>query len=267
MASNSESSARAITHAKKGAKNQDPVLAPTGVISPLPITVETPKFQGSLATLFLCVREHKVDLLDVPLLPICEAYYAYLIAHVRVDLDEAASALAALAYLLERKAWMLLPIAEPEPEQDPDDPLELPPPSTYLYEVAIESLRVALEERSHLFFRSPDPGFDPYEIPTPFSEISAMDLARAFERLIREADAEPDLPMNQPRRSLSEQMVVVLRALTPTWKPLEELVPRPFTRSEAVWWFLAMLELIRLGQALARLEEDSVTFARSDAVA
>ena len=80
------------------------VLSPTGVIAPPPIQVECPKFSGSLAMLFACVRDRKVELLDVPLFPICEAYFAYLMESDWANLDEAASALAALAYLLERKA-------------------------------------------------------------------------------------------------------------------------------------------------------------------
>src|SRR4051812_16701440 len=89
-----------------------------GGIAPPPIHVTTPTFDGSLGTLFRCVREHKVQLLDVPLFPICEAYFIYLLKAELKDLDEAAAALAALAYLLERKAWALLPVEEPEPDMD-----------------------------------------------------------------------------------------------------------------------------------------------------
>jgi hypothetical protein len=33
-----------------------------------------------------------------------------------------------------------------------------------------------------------------------------------------------------------------------------------FTRSEVVWWFLALLELIRLGQARVDLKDGDVRF-------
>ena len=75
------------------------VVLPTGIIAPPPIQVESPRFSGSLAMLFACVRERKVDLLDIPLFPICEAYFTYLMDSELADLDEAAAALAALSYL------------------------------------------------------------------------------------------------------------------------------------------------------------------------
>ena len=57
-------------------------------------------------------------------------------------------------------------------------------------------------------------------------------------------------------------MVLVLRALTDAWQTLDALLPTPFTRADAVFSFLAVLELIRLGQAAVRLGGDGVEFAR-----
>jgi hypothetical protein len=58
-------------------------------------------------------------------------------------------------------------------------------------------------------------------------------------------------------------MSVVLKALAKEWLSLDVLVPEDITRSEAVYWFLALLELIRLGQASVRLHESEVEFARA----
>jgi segregation and condensation protein A len=232
-----------------------------GVIAPPPIHVTTPTFDGSLGTLFRCVREHKVQLLDVPLFPICEAYFVYLLKADLKDLDEAAAALAALAYLLERKAWALLPVPEPEPELD--ERMELPEPSTHEFDMAIEVLREWHEERSHQFFRGPDAGPDVYELPYTLGNVSPEDLARAFEKLLRRANPEEVRPLGKPRKSLSEQMLVVLKAMTDEFRPLENLITEPFTKSEAVYWFLALLELVRLGQVAVRMNEEEVEFAKA----
>ena len=240
---------------------QQVVLA-TGIIAPPPIQVESPRFSGSLAMLFACVRERKVDLLDIPLFPICEAYFTYLMESELADLDEAAAALAALSYMLERKAWGLLPTAEPEPEES-DVPLELAAPTVYEFDLAIETLRRFHDERSKRYFRPTESGPDPYEVPVVLGDVSAADLARAFDAILRRAHPDPvDLPA-KPRRSLSEQMAIVIGILTPDWKKLDDLIEEPFTRSEVVLWFLALLELIRLGQATVRLHEEMVEFARS----
>lgn len=231
-----------------------------GVIAPPPIHVTTPTFDGSLATLFGCVRDHKIDLLDVPLFPICEAYFAYLLASERRDLDEAAAALAALAYLLERKAWLLLPSEDPEPEIE--DASSLPEPTAHEYRLAIEALSVWHEARKSLFFRAVD-GPNPYEIPLSFSEITPGDLSRAFEEVLRRATPEPFEPPSKPRLSLQEQMGRVLLAIGFEWRSLSEMLPEPYTRSEAVYRFLALLELMRLGQVAAKIDETTVRFARS----
>lgn len=236
-------------------------ISSLGVIAPPPIHVTTPTFDGSLAMLFQCVRDHKVHLLDVPLFPICEAYFFYLVNLDEADLDEAAAALTALAYLIERKAWMLLPVPDPEPELD--EPLELPTPTAHEYETAIESLRIWHEERSQIFFRSVEAGPDPYELPVSLDNVSPGDLAKALEKLLRRAKPESIKPLGKPRKSLSEQMRIVLQTLSEDWRHLEDMIEEPFTRYEAVYWFLALLELIRLGQAEVRVEGEDVVFARA----
>lgn len=231
-----------------------------GVVAPPPIQVESPVFNGSLAMLFQCVKAHKLDLLDVPLAPICEAYFAYILETVVNDLDEAAAALAALAYLLERKAWLLLPVDEPEPEVE--ELMELPEPTTHEYQIAIEALRMWEEERSMRYFRPLEAGPDPYELPYEIGNVTPMDLAIAFEKILKKAHPEPMAPLSKPRKSLTEMIGVVLKSMTPDWRTFEDIITKPFTRSDAVYWFLALLELTRLGQVHVRVLEDDVQFAR-----
>ena len=58
-------------------------------------------------------------------------------------------------------------------------------------------------------------------------------------------------------------MSIVLKSLAKEWLSLDVLVPEEVTRSEAVYWFLALLELVRLGQAAVRLNDDDVEFSRA----
>ncbi|MEA2552225.1 MAG: segregation and condensation protein, partial [Fimbriimonadaceae bacterium] len=227
------------------------IVAGLGLVAPPPIHIQAPTFEGSLATLLRCVRDHKVQLLDVPLLPVCEAYFEYLVASNLADLDEAAAALLALAYLLERKAWALLPSDEPEPE--PEEPLELPEPTVHEYAPAIEALKTWHEERARRFFRSADASPEPYELPFTLANVKVEDLAMALERVLRRAVPTTVEQLGKPRRSLSEQMRLVLSALNKEFKPLEEAIPSPYTREDAVYWFLALLELIRLAQVAIRV--------------
>ncbi len=240
---------------------QTATIGALGVIAPPPIQVQTPSFDGSLGMLFQCVRDQKVDLMTVPLAPICEAHFLYLMQSEAVGLDEAAAALIALAYLLERKAWGLLPVAEPEPGVE--EALELPEPTVRQFDAAIEALNLWQEERSKTFFRSFEGGPDPYEVPYNLSNVSPVDLATAFEKVLRRAKPDVLEAMAAPRRSLAEQMALVLQRLASKWLSLDMLIPDEVTRSDAVYWFLALLELMRLGQAKARVHVDDVEFARA----
>ncbi len=246
--------------AAKGTALAERPITALGVISPPPIHIACEEFDGTLGTLFALVRDHRVDLLGVPLGPVCEAYLEYLIADPSTDLDEAASALAALAYLLERKAWRLLPVPDAEPEMDePMDPIE---PTVQGFAEVIAALRLWQSEREQLFFRGAGPGPDPYELPYTLDNVAPSDLALALERLLRKAEPATPEVLNRPRRSLADQMEMIMAALDTDWTPLETLVPTPFTREDAVYWFLGLLELVRVGRARARLGENDVEFLK-----
>lgn len=232
-----------------------------GVTQPPEILVECEAFTGSLATLFLTVREGKIDLLGVPLAPICEAYLQYLVDTAGQDIDRASAALAVLAYLLERKAWALLPNDQEEPETDEN--LEDSEPWVHEFGPAILALRALAEERGQVFFRPPEREDSTYELPLELGEVSLFDLSRALQRLLEKAVPEPPEMSRKPARSLSEMMGVVLKVLPSEFSTLESLIVGEFTRSEVVWWFLALLELIRLGQARVRLKSGEIEFARA----
>ena len=236
------------------------VVTPLGVVAPPPIHIQSPKFEGSLATLFTCVRDHKIDLRDVPLLPICEAYLTYMLAEVP-NLDEAAAALAALSYLLERKAWLLLPVHEEEPE--PEELLELPVSTIYEYGIAIEALRSWHEDRAALFFRASNQGPNPYELPYELEEVAPDALVLAFKRLLDRSVPNEELPRPRMARSLAEEMRKVLLATCYEWRSLETLAPVTATREDVVYWFLSLLELMRMGQVQARVVDGEAEFCRA----
>ncbi len=216
-----------------------------------------------MASLFLCVKERRIDLRDIPLLPICESYFEYLLASPHINLEEAAAALTALAYMIERKASSILPRWE-ESEMPIEEPLELPDPTVHEFDLAIEALEKWQHERASKFFRTSGGGPDVYEVPYSLADVSLPDLARAFERLLARAGPEPIESLAKPRRSIADGMQAVLLALTSEPQSLEVLLTPPYTRSEAVWWFLALLELIRLGRVLVSLEGDEPLFAHAN---
>lgn len=242
---------------------RDESAGPLGFVAPPEILIECEAFSGSLGMLFHCVREHKVDLLGIPLAPICEAYFRHILQSDLQDLEASATAMTALAYLLERKAWLLLPRPEEAEEPTADDLMDDRNPTVHEYGQAIEALKHLQEERGHLFFRSL-PG-EQYELPFELGEATAQDLARALQKLLAKAKPDPVQPLGAPRRLLSDVMLVVMEALPAEPKPLDQIFDGEFTRSEVVWWFLALLELIRLGQARVRMTNGEPCFSRGGA--
>lgn len=210
-----------------------------------------------------CAAARKVDLRDVPLHPIGVAYIEYLRESESPDLEGAVSALLALAYLIERKAEALLP--QPEVEDHWDEDEEFIAPSFSLFRPSLNALNESWDSRDQLFFRSVDEDPGLYELPVTLSNVKLADLGRALEAILARAVPEEVHPLGRPRRSLAEQMRVVLRCLRAEAAPLEELIEGEWTRTEAVWWFLALLELIRLGQAAVRMgDEGELVFWRAD---
>jgi segregation and condensation protein A len=224
------------------------------------IEIACEAFSGTLGMLIHCVREHKVDLLGVPLGPICESYFRHLMQG-QADVDAAAAGAAALSYLVERKSGLLLP--RPEDDLPPDEDLDRPEaePWIHLFGPAMEALQERHDERGKVFFRAPGGEAARYELPLELGEASAADLARVLADLLSRAEPEPPEALSRPRRSLTDQMKIVLLALTPELRPLDQIITGSFTRSEVVWWFLALLELIRLGQARVTVEGHDVRFA------
>ena len=246
----------------KKADTTPEILKGHGLVAPPPILIEGPGFTGTLAALFLLAREARVDLLEIATLPICEALFAYFAARPASDSDEAAAGIAVLAYLVERKAWSLVPRPDAEPEPA-EDPASLPEPYPEAFAAVVDLLREGHAERARLFFRTAEISAGEYEVPLAIGEVGAGDLARAFERLLRRAAPPAKVEtLARPRPDLQETMRGMLARLSKSGRPLVELFAPGYTRADAVFGFLALLELVRLGQAAIRLAGEEVLFAR-----
>jgi len=235
-------------------------VGPLGYSTPPNIEISCDAFSGTLETLVRCVVNQKLDLREIPLLPICQAYLEYILGGPEVDFEGATSAMVVMAYLVERKSFKLIPVPELEPEEfDLDREFS---PSITDFAGVLKSLSELEDDRNDLYFRTA-PGQVDYELPVDLGKISIADLGRALEQLLSKANDEPFVMLSAPRRSLSEQMDLVLRCLKQDPKPLIELVEGEFNRVEAVWWFLALLELIRTHEAkMVRSEGGDILFGR-----
>lgn len=222
--------------------------------------------EGSLGWLVGLIRRHRLDLLELQLAPIAEACWEYW--QEVGDLDEGGDAVAALAYLTERKAERLLaPPDEPETEEPELLWTSLPEQ----YRTAMVNLAGLESHRALLFFRRAAPDMEDYELPLPFGQLDSMRLLLALQSLLERA-----LPLDEqtiperPHVSIHARMIEIRHALQqynqPT--PFERFLPVNGNRIEILGYFLAMLELLRLQQVEVELRENGIwmigTIAETD---
>lgn len=208
-------------------------------------------FEGPLDLLLHLIRENEIDIYDIPIAKVTEQYLAYLSLMESLDLEVAGEWLVMAATLLEIKSRMLLP--EDPQEQTDDEPAD---PRLELVErlIEYEKFKGAAEifreketERSRVFARGAvevefdlRPKFD-------LSDITAVDLLAALQKILLETDEE------EPVTSIQRRKVSVRMRMREVWRKIEtagkiafeELFEGDTNRVDVVITFLALLELLK----------------------
>jgi len=213
--------------------------------------VDVPGFRGSLEQLVVRVQRGEVDVDAIALAEITGAYRARTdAAGEQADLREMADFLSMAARLVALKAARLNPLdtasaAAADDAGDVDDPGRRL--NEYrLFKAAAEALLAEASEegaRSFLGLVSPD------VIPVERLRIAPERLAAAFrDVLARLSDEEP--LRAAATFSVEEKMSQLRERLRGGRLAFEDLFTTVTTRLEAVACFLALLELLRLGEAI-----------------
>ena len=236
--------------------------------------VALPAFEGPLDLLLHLIREHRVDIADIPIVQITDQYLAYLRAMESMNLNVAGEFLLMAATLLEIKSRMLLP-KPPRPDEaeegaDPRQELIQRLQDYQRYKAFIETLAEWEDDRRALFFRGQGDYGGLYELPIGFGELNPGALLKALHRLLAEVGDE-----GQAVTSVRRQKMTLRLAMASLWRKiqrggeggvlLDECFAMPYVRLEIVMTFLALLELLRQGRVDARQERhlsDILLFAR-----
>ena len=86
--------------------------------------IALPNFEGPLDLLQHLIREHRVDILDIPIALITEKYLAHIELMKEINLDIAGEFLVMASTLLHLKSRMLLPREDLPGGQDAREPLQ-----------------------------------------------------------------------------------------------------------------------------------------------
>lgn len=215
-------------------------------------------FEGPLDLLLHLIREHQLDILDIPIAKITEEYLRYLTVMQELDLEVAGEFLVMAATLLHIKSRMLLPpdeVAEGEEPEEADPRAELVDRLLEYkrFKEAAQTFGV-LETEQFLLHPRGAPALE-LEVEGPLA-IPLLDLLRALRDVLRRVPAAAPVEITPEELNVGQRLVLLLDRLAAE-SPLafDRLFEDAARRVEVIVTFLALLEALRRGVASARQAE------------
>jgi segregation and condensation protein A len=222
--------------------------------------IALPNFEGPLDLLLHLIREHKLEVLDIPIALITEKYLAHLDAMREIDLDIAGEFLVMASTLLHLKSRMLLPREEvaagPDGVESAAESLD---PRAELvrrlleyqkYKDAAESLAMNDLLDRDVFARRVVVQEVPLEAEeVGLQEVSIYKLIEALDRVLENLVPKKQHEVTREHLSLSEAMngiVTRLRANEGEEVRFLSMFEGQRTRSAVVITFLGLLELAKM---------------------
>jgi segregation and condensation protein A len=217
--------------------------------------VDLPVYAGPFRLLTELILEQKIDVCDVPVAAVTDAYLSHARDAEAWSLEEATWFLAVCALLLELKVGRLMPR---HTERDEEDLLGGSPDLAYarslelaaFRKVAVELAR-RLEDEAGYFTRDVGPGPEfSHLYPDPLERVAAADLAKVAAQLFRPPPTL-DLSHVTPIRYTMEEAIEAMRTRMSGFggpASFRELVADCEDRIHVVVRFLALLELYRDGK-------------------
>ncbi|MEK6718269.1 MAG: segregation/condensation protein A, partial [candidate division NC10 bacterium] len=184
--------------------------------------VKLEMFEGPLDLLLHLIREHQLNILDIPIATITDEYLRYLALMQELDLEVAGDFLLMAATLIHIKSKMLLPpeeAAEGEGAEEEDPRAELVDRLLEYkkFKEAAQTLGV-LEVEQALLHRRGAPAIE-LTVEGPLS-VSLFELMRAFRDVLRRADVPAPLEITPEELNVGQRIVHLLDRLA-TESPLE----------------------------------------------
>jgi segregation and condensation protein A len=220
--------------------------------------VRLTQFEGPLDLLLHLIRRDKINIYDIPISHITREYLAYIEIMQELELEVAGEFFVMAASLMRIKSQMLLPRHEglDEAEADPRDELVKNLLEYRTFKEAAQCFAAKEDDRRRVFTRSAVPLPDE-ETPEDTTDITLFDLLEALQSVFKNMKA-PSLYRIMPESITVEQKIEVIRAHLDKRSEVlfTELFAGEFTKMELIVTFLAILEMIRLGQLVARQLSD-----------
>lgn len=223
-------------------------------------------FEGPLDLLLHLIEKHKIEITDIPIVEITSQYLEYLDNWNHFDIHYSSEFLVMASTLLQIKSRMLLPKAEPEPEdaEDPRDELV----AKLVEFKKIKDFTALLMERTavsaNIFSRPEETSV------LGLDNVYNLELSRLYEIFYQTIKRTKELPEDEPIREVKvekdsyslEDMILSLFSRVRRGESLyfRELLVAIETKSGMVTIFMAVLELLKQQVMEMHYEEDDIIF-------
>jgi len=220
--------------------------------------VDTDVFAGPLDLLVHLVRRHEVDVREVPIARVAEAFVAHLEVLEQLALDEVGEFVELASVLLEIKARSLLPSDE-EDEPLPEEPREDLVQRLLEYRQYHDAALV-LEERSRQWEQRFARQAVPVEAAAERSQVAiadvhVWDLVGALSRVMKRREKASPRTISHDDTPIETHAERIRRLVAERGGlPFSDLFEPGMPRVRMVGIFLAVLELVRRGTIAARQE-------------
>ena len=214
-------------------------------------------FDGPLDLLLTLIGKAKIDICDIFVSEITDQYLEIVRNAPDLNMDESSDFLVMAATLLEIKSRAMLPKPPQTEEEDPETELIRRLEEYKQFKETAESMKDFEEAAKHVFTKLPEE----YPLPPREIELTGLTLEGLTEAFIRIWSRKPSLddnpesnhyaPRNIRRDShtVQECMLDLIRTVKKKKRiRFEDAFEEAPTREAVVTYFLAVLELLKLGQ-------------------
>ncbi len=226
------------------------------------IKVETPIFEGPLDLLIYLIKKREVSIYDIPIAEITEEFLNYIYRMQELNIPLASEFLLMAATLARIKSEYLIPREE---EEDPrkelvqiiEEYLKSKKAAQELEKLEEEAAKYLKHDPSDLIFQFQDK----IKIANTVEDLKEA-LVRIFERK-RPKKLKIGLTLSSESFKVSDKVEEIKNLMRENYLiPFSKLLKRSSCKLEAITYFLAVLELAKLGEIATFTDGEEIFISR-----
>lgn len=223
-------------------------------------------FDGPLELLLTLIHNAQIEIKDIFVSSITDQYIAYIHSEAFLDMEDATEFLVMAATLLEIKSRSMLPKPPKleDGEEDPEDALIRRLEEYKAFRETAGAMKEFENAAGHIFSKLPDE----FPLPPQETELIGLDvdgLMAALAAVLARKPAQDSKPevnhyklrdIHRDEHNVQECMLDILTRVKKSKRVrFEEIFSAAPTKEEVVTYFMALLELLRLGEMHAEQQK------------